>query len=287
MDPNFNCLDNSWIATEFLINNGKVQINGDINNIDKTLYPDLYKDIEAIFQEMYPLMNEVRNLEGYLNKYNKLNVIVKIQSYQLKSGETYEGQFHQEGFKREGIFMIGIYYFHISPNLKGGNLELKYVKEKKFSESQGCLNYLMEKKTFDIHEDDIAIFLNRRCEHRIDKLETYLPKADQIYERKILVFFIADPHNSTIPTSKHLKINTSIPLNEKDLLYAKRDDFKKSRFVTNSNEVDYSENEGDKCQEIKEVFPVFQDKKELGKMASGSKIMLSVKTLEGITFSNI
>ena len=146
MDPNFNCLDNSWIATEFLINNGKVQINGDINNIDKTLYPDLYKDIEAIFQEMYPLMNEVRNLEGYLNKYNKLNVIVKIQSYQLKSGETYEGQFHQEGFKREGIFMIGIYYFHISPNLKGGNLELKYIKEKKFSESQGCLNYLMEKK---------------------------------------------------------------------------------------------------------------------------------------------
>ena len=129
--------------------------------------------------------------------------------------------------------------------------------------------------------------MNRRCEHRIDKLETYLPKADQIYERKILVFFIADPHNSNIPTSKQSKINTSIPLNEKDLLYAKRDDFKKSRFVTNSNEVDYSENEGDKCQEIKEVFPVFQDKKELGKMASGSKIMLSVKTLEGITFSNI
>ncbi len=227
VDPNLNCLDNSWIATEFLHNNGKVQINGEINNLNSSLHPDLYKDIEAIFQEMFPLMREVRDLDVYLSKYNKLNVIVKLQSYQIKSNETYEGQFHQEGFKREGIFMIGIYYYHISPNLKGGNLELKYVKQKKFNEEQGCLNYVMEKKQFQLQEGDVAVFLNRRCEHRIDRLETHLPKPEQIYERKILVFFIADPNNSTLPTSKNLTLNHQIVMKEKDLIYAKRDDFKK------------------------------------------------------------
>ena len=284
VDPNLNCLDNSWISTEFLHNNGRVQISGDINNIDIALYPDLYKDIEAIFQEMFPLMREVRDLDHYLSKYNKLNVIVKLQSYQLKANETYEGQFHQEGFKREGIFMIGIYYYHISPNLKGGNLELKYVKEKKFNEEQGCLNYVMEKKQFQVQEGDVAVLLNRRCEHRIDRLETHLAKPEQVYERKILVFFIADPHNSTIPTSKHLKINQQIALSEKDLIYAKRDDFKRNRFVMNDNEVDYSENEGDQ-KVIKEVFQEKKEKEAVKKNKEIKEINLNVKTLDGRYFS--
>lgn len=41
VDPSFNCLENSWIATEFSINNSKVTINGNINNIDKKAFPEL------------------------------------------------------------------------------------------------------------------------------------------------------------------------------------------------------------------------------------------------------
>lgn len=188
-------------------------------------------------------------------------MIVKIQSYELKEGETYEGRFHQEGFKKEGIFMIAIYYFDISPNLKGGHLELKFVKNKSYDENQGCLKLEMETKKFQILENDVAIFLNRRCEHRVTLLESYLPKPGRIYERKILAFFIADPQNSTIPTSKNMKINQKAQNDDKDQIYAKRDNFKKSRTVTSNDELDYSENEGDPNVIIREV-PQKQENKE-------------------------
>ena len=283
VDPNLNCLENSWIATEFEWKNQKFHINDEINNISRKQHPNLYQDIEAIFNEMVPYFNHVRDLNSYLQNYNKLNVIVKVQSYQLAEGETYEGQFHQEGFKREGIFMIGIYYFRISNVLKGGNLELKFVKDKKFDSKLGCCNYLMEKKSFTIQEDDIAIFLNRRCEHRLDRLETQGGKPGEIYERKILVFFISDPLKSCIPTSKSLKINQDIAQVEKDLIYAKRDDFKKNRFVTNSNEVDYSENEGEQIGTIKEVFG--EQEKEPAKFSKGKgTFMVNIKTLDGKSF---
>ena len=176
-------------------------------------------------------MRKVGNLKEHL-KDNKLNVIVKIQSYELKAGETYEGQFHQEGLNKEGIFMVAIYYFHISPNLKGGDLELKFAKNNK-----------TETNKFQIQENSVAIFLNQRCEHRISLLETYLPKPGKVYERKILAFFIADPQNSTIPTSKNLQLNQKALNDEKDLMYAKRDGFKKARLAFASEELNYGENE--------------------------------------------
>ena len=42
--------------------------------------------------------------------------------------------------------------------------------------------------------------------------------------------------------------------NEKDLMYTKRDEFKKLRYVTSNNELDYSENEGDSNIKIKEII---------------------------------
>ena len=219
VDPNLNCLENSWIAAEFEITNSKVSINGEINNIPKAKFPELYQDIAMIFEGMLPFMNEVRNLE----KLWKLNVVVKIQSYQLKENQTYEGEFHQEGFSNEGIFMVGIYYFEISSKLKGGNLELKYVEEKV--------------KQFLVNENDFVVFLNQECEHRISKLETIYPQKDQVYERKIISFFIADPKNSTIPNSKKIELNKEIDDSQKDLIYLKRDKFKSGRFLTNLSSV--------------------------------------------------
>ena len=218
VDPNLNCLENSWIATEFEIKNSKVTTNGDINNIDKKQYPELYDDIAIIFQEMLPCLKEVQNIE----EFEKLNVIVKIQSYELKNNETYEGEFHQEGLKEEGILMVAIYYFNVSQNLKGGDLELRFPKKEKEGE--------FEIKRISIDENDVVIFRNQECEHRINKLETMYPKIDQIYERKILTFFIADPKKSKIPNSVNMTLNKEL---EKDIIYAKRDQFKKNRFHTN------------------------------------------------------
>ena len=150
---------------------------------------------------------------------------MKIQSYELKNDEVYEGEFHQEGFQAEGIFMVAIYYFDVSPNLKGGDLELRFPKFK--------LSGDIEIKKISIEEDDVVIFRNQECEHRINKLETLYPKKDQIYERKILAFFIADPKNSVIPNSKDLKLNKEVTDIQKDMIYTQKDEFKKGRFHTN------------------------------------------------------
>ena len=216
-----------------------MSINGDINNIDKEQFPELYDDIANIFSLILPYLNEVRNL----SKFEKLNVIVKIQSYQLQDNEAYEGQFHQEGFKKEGIIMVGIYYFHISPNLRGGELELKYLVRKDYDDNY-MLNFIVDKQQLAIEEDDIVIFQNRRCKHRVNLLKVISPQKNQIYERKILSFFIADPAKSVLPTSKDMtKLNKIIADNEKEMSYAKRDEFKKSRLNSNSKDADYSESE--------------------------------------------
>lgn len=196
-------------------------------------------------------MRKVGNLNENL-KDSKLNVIVKIQSYELKAGETYEGQFHQEGLKKEGIFMVAIYYFHISPNLKGGHLELKFIK-----------NNIMETKTLQIQENSVAIFLNQKCEHRINLLETYLPKPGKVYERKILAFFIADPQNSTIPNSKNLKLNQKAFIDERDLMYAKRDGFRKARLAFINEKLDYGENEEFSNEIGKELREFNQEEEDL------------------------
>lgn len=41
VDPNLNCSEKTWISTEFKLNQGNVEINGDINNIDKEYFPNL------------------------------------------------------------------------------------------------------------------------------------------------------------------------------------------------------------------------------------------------------
>ena len=239
VDPSLNCYEDSWIATEFIIKDKKIFINGDINNIDKEQFPNLYDDIAAIFGEMFPYMNEIRDLSAF----EKLNVIVKIQSYEIKEKEVYEGQFHQEGYKKEGIFMVGIYYFHISPKLQGGNLEVKYVKYKEL-DSDKIFHYVMDEKKLEVHENDIVIFLNRKCEHRITPLEVISAQKDEIYQRKILTFFISDPNKSNLPTTKNLtKLNKTVVDNEKEMIYGKRDEFRKKRLNSTGVDADYSENE--------------------------------------------
>jgi len=247
VDPSLNCFENSWIATKFQLTSEGAKINGDINNIDRNLHPALYGDIEKLFNEMLPMMSSLRDL----SKYEALNVIVKIQSSQLKSGETAEGKFHQEGFKSEGIFMVALYYFSISKEIKGGNLELQFVKDKKFNKELGCMNYEMEKSSFDVQEGDALVFLNRYCDHRITKLEAISTNSDSFVERKVLAFFIADPSKSTIPNSMNLKINKKLDVNEKDFSYVRRNNFLKALVLSDiEKELDYNDEEEPNTNEV-------------------------------------
>lgn len=188
---------------------------------------------------MLPNINKVKDL----SEFKTVNVNVKIQSYQITKNQTYEGQFHQEGYRDEGIILVALYYFSVSQNLKGGNLELKYVKNKEFRKEYGCMDNTFEIKSFFVKEDDMIVFLNRNCEHRINRLESIYPSENSINERKVLVFFICNPEKSCIPTTKNVNYNLKCKSIQKDIAYVKRDEFRNSRFVNEKNKVDYFSDE--------------------------------------------
>lgn len=226
---------------------------------------------------MLPAMREIYDLR----EFPKLNVIVKIQSYEISENDTYEGDFHMEGFKNEGIFMVGLYYFSISPNLRGGDLELKYVKNRKKEETKNEFIFEFETQTIPIKEDDIVVFKNRYCEHKMKKLEAIYPKQNQIFERKILAFFIADPKNSDIPTSQEVKIN-QVPALQKDLFYELRDKFRKTRTVMNEKNNIQSENDPE------DLYPdqnlITKQKKNVEQNQSNG-FQIFVKELTGETYT--
>lgn len=222
---------------------------------------------------MLPAMQDIYDLSGF----PQLNVIVKIQSYEITGNDTYEGDFHMEGFKNEGIFMVGLYYFSISPNLKGGDLELKYVKNRKKEENSNEFLFEFETQTIPIKEDDIVVFKNRYCEHKMKKLEAIYPKQNQLFERKILAFFIADPKNSSIPTSQQVKINQVPPL-QKDFFYELRDKFRKTRTVMNEKYSIQSENYSEVL--YPDENPTFKQKINVEKNKSNG-FQIFVKELTG------
>jgi len=213
LDPSLNCLDKSWIATEFINNKGKFIIDGQINNLNYDLYSELYVNIREIIEEVYPEINFHINLD----RYPKLNVIIKIQSYQLQHDEHYTGEFHQEGFDEEGIIYVGIFYFRITDNICGGNLELR--------------DNHFDVEKIKLKEKDFVFFLNKECEHRVGEISN---KSEYLAERKILSYFIIDPSRTNIPTSKTVIINNKLSDLEKCIAYQKRIEFKKFRRVSNN-----------------------------------------------------
>ena len=141
----------------------------------------------------------------------------------------------------------------------------------------------MDIKDFAVEEGDTAVFLNRRCEHRITKLETLNVEKEEIYERKMLAFFIIDPEKSNIPNSKNMIINKNLSKEEIDASYLRKKIFKNSRFVDKCEELDYSETENDEV--IKSISEKFQvEKNDADQNSRREFLMINIKTLTGKFF---
>lgn len=86
------------------------------------------------------------------------------------------------------MFLVGFYYFQKSKNLRGGDIELQFLKEKNLDSENKIFNCTLERKIINVEEDDIVVFLNRKCNHRVTEMSLIDSEPDKIYERKILVF---------------------------------------------------------------------------------------------------
>lgn len=77
-----------WLPSEFVIDrNGKVDIQSPIHHLPPlSQYRQAYGDIAHIFHAMLPLFAKLKLIELDGNKEQRLQVIIKAQSYNLKAG---------------------------------------------------------------------------------------------------------------------------------------------------------------------------------------------------------
>ncbi|CAF1235007.1 unnamed protein product [Didymodactylos carnosus] len=123
-----------WIPSEFRIcpspsdSNGlveyKVHIETPILHLPMNeQYEQAYRNLEKIFEKLVPMFKKLNVLNtGEVD--TRLQVIVKVQSYNVKPGIKYSGRWHTEGYK-ENIVAVGVYYLHIDRALEGGALKFR------------------------------------------------------------------------------------------------------------------------------------------------------------------
>ncbi|CAF3335477.1 unnamed protein product [Rotaria sp. Silwood2] len=176
-----------WLPSEFIIDkNGKVDIKTPIHHIPVLPeYRETYSDIAHIFHAMLPLFEQLKLIKMYNNEEQRLQVIVKAQSYNLKAGMKYSGRWHTEG-KTENIVAAGVYYLHIDDQLEGGTL--------KFRPKYGPQNWYegveIDHRISSIQTGTAIVFSNS-IPHRFQQIRNLT--SDDGRRRTFLNFFIVDP----------------------------------------------------------------------------------------------
>ena len=123
-----------WLPAPFQVSeNGECTIQEYVNNLDRSMFPQLYTDLERLFEVFLPYFEEVWSYAKAITlftgedlddmdeeceisplkkevvsfKEQELQVITKIVEYNLKPGQSYEGVWHAEGMSHENIVMTG------------------------------------------------------------------------------------------------------------------------------------------------------------------------------------
>ena len=120
-----------WLPTPFEITEDKrVKIKEYINNLDREAFPELYENLENLFEITLPFFEEVWSYSKAVKFFTgddgeefdenetlqkekisfagrELQVIVKIVDYILQPEQEYEGVWHAEGMSHENIVMTG------------------------------------------------------------------------------------------------------------------------------------------------------------------------------------
>jgi len=237
-----------WLPTSFKITNDrKCQIQEYINNLDRTKFPDLYKDLEDLFEIFLPYFEEVWSYANAMEFYKSseddvelneidpftkkdvnfggqdLQIIVKIVDYQLQPDQSYEGVWHAEGMSHENVVMTGLYFLDKNSQLSGGDLRFKRAftlreRTKVFWEvnqsrpdvvNEFAFEGFMPVGYFPTEEGYLLVFPNCHI-HKVSKLINNAQK--ETASRRIVVFFFVNPEKKIVSTSEISPQQNDIPL---------------------------------------------------------------------------
>jgi hypothetical protein len=198
----------------------KAHIASPISNIslDKI---ELYVAAEQILNAALPLLSKLT--KPALLFPGKLQAVVKAQRIYLKPGEEYDGIWHRDG-KHENIVAVVIYYYRVSKQLIGGDLE--FIDKRPIKDKLGLYGDL-ESESFSSEEakeavkslpqcripvkaGTLVVFSNYQNIHRVLKMTCEGKddtSPDGYASRDFLLFFIVDQSKPLESTKLTLDIN--------------------------------------------------------------------------------
>eukprot|EP01084_Bolivina_argentea_P186465 321409_1 len=196
--------DKYWRPSVFIYNkqNNKYEIkteklNENLFYIDKCK-KNLYETLGNIFTRIIPMFEWVLNKK--INRiYNKLNVVISIQDYQLKPGEIYRGRTHREGYKEENIVGAGVYYFDLTDDIIGNDIfeiSAAFTGVWRHNKKPASVYYSSHQIRGEVHqvhikEGNILVFNNNNINHSLKELQNI--SETEVSHRKIVVFMLVNP----------------------------------------------------------------------------------------------
>jgi hypothetical protein len=196
----------------------KAYIASPISNIPYETNKELYVVVQEIFNTALPILSKITRPALCLP--GKLQVVVKAQRIYLKPGEEYEGVWHRDG-KHENIVAVAIYYYRVSKQLIGGDLEFmdkQPIRNSLYLESDDD-HYTTKDAKDDVGQvpyckvpvetGTLVVFSNYQMIHRVLKMtcngvDTNSPDGNA--SRDFLLFFIVDESKPLVSTKSDLTI---------------------------------------------------------------------------------
>jgi len=168
--------------------------NQDQNQANNNQEKEAQNDDQVVFfapQDNQLPPEERKQIQEWLKNFPlvHLQVVVKVQEFNMLPNSNYEGFWHMEGERQDNIAAVLLYYYCYDEGLKGGSLHLR----------PHTLSYSLANPTYAFDVDDGVIpikqgtaiaFSNKEFVHRVGLVENL---GEKIAARGYVAFFLIDP----------------------------------------------------------------------------------------------
>mmetsp|Transcript_14607 Transcript_14607/g.55208 ORF Transcript_14607/g.55208 Transcript_14607/m.55208 type:complete len:415 (-) Transcript_14607:3090-4334(-) len=226
-----------WLPTYFSVaSDCKVRIEDYINGIARAAHPELYLQLEALFERFVPLLEHAWSYGSMIRfqehfgsigwerpnvdpespylmplRGSRLQVITKIVDYELQPGQEYEGAWHVEGIPNESIVATALYIASRDEGIQGGNLCFK----RSFDAGDGDTIYNINQEHFgfvdafarhamfpagqlETPNNRMLVFPNSHVHKEMKMINA----GDQPARCRIVVFFLVNPLVRVVSTKE-------------------------------------------------------------------------------------
>ncbi|KAI9359178.1 hypothetical protein DFJ73DRAFT_817274 [Zopfochytrium polystomum] len=188
-----------WIPSDVEVSpQGKVRFLSPIHNLPQR-FSQMENDVATLFERMLPLFDD--SIFPGRSNHQRLQVIVKLQMYEIPPHSTYTGKWHLEG-QTENITAAGVYFLQVDDGLRGGHLKFR---------PRFLPDHEIEYRTRVVPVvQGTAVCFRNTLPHRLAKITN--PTAATL-RRLFINFFVVDPA-CPLPSTTTVSAPSSASLQE-------------------------------------------------------------------------